>query len=225
MASVLAKASLDTSIQEALSRIVGGRVATVLLVWSIFAIFRIYKYWSTVTSPQRPQIRRTVATLPPTILLKASWNEVSNTNTNIEILWLQRPPLYLRIFNITKVLSSHLSISGGFEQDHDGKSCDFPTCLQCCNFFFLWICNITKGPSWHLSISGGFGKMAWEKFLLSDSYPLGGANPTSKNFSDAMDIVYIVYCTICIVFMHFMQTNLWIANADWWCRRLDLIKR
>ena len=32
MASVLAKASLDTSIQEASSRIVGGRVATVLLV-------------------------------------------------------------------------------------------------------------------------------------------------------------------------------------------------
>ena len=146
MASVLAKASLDTSIQEALSRIVGGRVATVLLVWSIFAIFRIYKYWSTVTSPQRPQIRRTVATLPPTILLKASWNEVSNTNTNIEILWLQRPPLYLRIFNITKVLSSHLSISGGFEQDHDGKSCDFPTCLQCCNFFFYEFVTLQKAP-------------------------------------------------------------------------------
>ena len=39
-----------------------------------------------------------------------------------------------------------------------------------------------------------------------------------------MDIVYIVYCTIYIVFMHFMQTNLWIANAYWWCRRLELIK-
>ena len=32
MASVLAKASLDTPIQEALSRVVGGRDATVLLV-------------------------------------------------------------------------------------------------------------------------------------------------------------------------------------------------
>ena len=31
--------------------------------------------------------------------------------------------------------------------------------------------------------------MAWEKFLLSDSYPLGGANPTNKNFPDATELV------------------------------------
>ena len=91
---------------------------------------------------------------------------------------------------------------------------------------FLLVCSVQTFPFYEFVIlqktsldtsqyqEEALSKMAWEKFLLSDSYPLGGANPTSKNFSDAMDIVYIVYCTICIVFMHFMQTNLWIANAD-----------
>ena len=90
---------------------------------------------------------------------------------------------------------------------------------------FLLVCSVQTFPFYEFVIlqktsldtsqyQEALSKMAWEKFLLSDSYPLGGANPTSKNFSDAMDIVYIVYCTICIVFMHFMQTNLWIANAD-----------
>ena len=144
--------------------------------------------------------------------------------TDIEVLRLQRPPLYLWICNITKGPCWHLSISGGFEQDGDGKSCDCPFCMQCCNFSLNEFI-ITQKVSLDTSqYQEALSKMAWEKFLLSDSYPLGCANPTSKNFSDAMDIVYIVYCTIYIVFMHFMQTNLWIANAYWWCRRLELIK-
>ena len=157
IASVLAKASFDTSIQEALSRIVGGRVATVLLFWSIFTIFRIYKDWSTVTSPQRPQIRRTVATLPPTILLKTSWNEVSReafartgaikTNTNIEALWL-----------LLKGLSWHLYIRG-----EELRPPFLFAVLQL--LFNLWICNFTKGLSWHLSISGA--RWWWEELWLS----------------------------------------------------------
>ena len=39
IASVLAKASFDTSIQEALSRIVGGRVETVLLIFEVSSLF------------------------------------------------------------------------------------------------------------------------------------------------------------------------------------------
>ena len=113
------------------------------------------------------QTRRTVATLPPTILLKTSWNEVSReafartgaikTNTNIEALWLLLKGLswhlYIRrkelrllflfavlhfFFNLEFVIlqKASLDTSQYQEQGDDGKSCDFPSCLQCSNFSF-----------------------------------------------------------------------------------------